>query len=269
MSKGDNGEGQTGGIQSLDAALRLLHAMSERRSPVSLSELARECQMPPSKVHRYLASFQRAGLVAQAARSGKYDLGAGAVSLGLSALARLDFVNRASDALPDLCTESGLTSLLAVWGNQGATVVRWERSATPTVTSMGLGTTLPLLHSATGRAFLTWAPPAPLKAIWDAELRNARKNPAILNDLAPNGRGLEKLIETIRAQGYASVDGKFIPGLVAIAAPILDWQGEAQAVVTLVGTDPAVTQPDSEAVRLLTAFCKELSFAPMTARDAL
>lgn len=267
MAKSDNGEGQTGGIQSLDAALRLLGAMAERRGPVSLSELARQCAMPPSKVHRYLASFQHAGLVAQASRSGKYDLGPGALSLGLSALARHDFVNRTSDALPDLRDETGLTALLSVWGNQGATVIRWERAASPVVTSMGLGTTLPLLNSATGRAFLAWAPPAPLQAIRQAEMRHARRNPAIAADVAPTERDVERLIEMTRAKGYASVEGKFIPGLVAIASPILDWQGEAQAVVTLIGTDPAVTQPGSEAVAQLIAFCKGMSFAPMTAAD--
>ncbi|MCT7374621.1 IclR family transcriptional regulator [Chelativorans salis] len=263
MAKDDNGNEHTGGIQSLDAALRLLNAMIERRAPASLSELARECGMPPSKVHRYLASFHHAGLVEQAGRSGKYDLGPGAVTLGLSALARHDFVNRASDALPDLRDESGLTALLSVWGTQGATVIRWERAASPMVTSMGLGTTLPLLNSATGRAFLAWAPPAPLQAFREAELRHARQNPAVAPDLLPTEEDIDKMVQTIRTQGYASVEGKFIPGLVAIAAPILDWQREAQAVITLIGTDPAVVQPRSEAVERLTAFCKELSFAPM------
>ena len=263
-----NGDGQSGGIQSLDGALRLLGVMAERRSAVSLSELARQCRMPPSKVHRYLASFQHAGLVEQAGRSGKYDLGPAAITLGLSALARHDFVNSASDHLPDLCTESGLTTLLSVWGNQGVTVVRWERAASPMVTSMGLGTTLPLLNSATGRAFLAWAPPSPIQAIRDAEMRHARKNPAIATDLDPTAAGIRTLVEKVRARGYAWVDGKFIPGLVAIASPILDWQGEAQAVVTLIGTDPAIIEPGSDAVRRLTAFCKDLSFPPMTESDA-
>ena len=269
MAKDDKGETQTGGIQSLDAALRLLAAMSARRSAASLSELARECGMPPSKVHRYLSSFQYSGLVLQAGRSGKYDLGPGAVALGLSALARHDFVNSVSDDLPDLCTDSGLTALLSVWGNQGATVIRWERAASPTVTSMGLGTTLPLLNSATGRAFLAWAPQAPLKAIREAELQHAGKNPAIAPDMQPNAEGIEAVVSLTLERGYASVDGKFIPGLVAIAAPILDWQGEAQAVVTLIGTDPAVIEPPSREVAQLKAFCTQHSFPPMTAQDAV
>ncbi|MFN4100747.1 MAG: IclR family transcriptional regulator [Pararhodobacter sp.] len=247
-------EDSASGIQSLDAALRLLAALTGRREAVSLSDLARDCGMPPSKVHRYLASFQHAGLVVQAGRSGKYDLGPGAIRLGLSALARHDFVNRTADAMPDLVAQTGLTALLSVWGTQGATVVRWERAAVPTVTSMGLGTVLPLLHSATGRAFLAWGPQAPLQAVLAAELATAT------GDLPRDAAGVARMVAPVRAAGYAGVDGRFIPGLVAVAAPVLDWQGEAQAVVTLIGTDPAVSAPEGEVVRALKAFAAGLGF---------
>ncbi|ULR44847.1 IclR family transcriptional regulator [Rhizobium sp. K102] len=263
MDKDDESDRQSGGIQSLDAALKLLSAMGGYLRPMSLSELARDCGMPPSKVHRYLTSFLNAGLVVQAGKSGKYDLGEGAIALGLAALARHDFVNRASDALPELCLESGLTVLLSVWGTHGATVVRWERAATPTVTSMGLGTILPLLNSATGRAFLTWAPPAPLQAIREAELRAARKASSTVNSQLRTEQDIERMTETVRMRGFSSVEGRFIPGLVAIAAPILDWQGRAQCVITLIGTDPAVTEPGSDAVRKLIGFCEKLSFSPI------
>ncbi len=251
-----------GGIQSLDAALRLLRAMSERSGPVSLSEIAGDCGMPLSKAHRYLASFLHAGLVEQAGKSGKYDLGRGALLLGLAALGRHDFVNRAAEALPDLCEVTGLTGLLAVWGSAGATVVRWERTASPAVTSMGLGTTLPLLNSATGRAFLAWAPHGPLEQSLERELRRAKKNPTLVPDLRPTRSGVQELNESIRHKGYASVDGQFIPGLVAVSVPILDWQREAQVVVTLVGTDPMSIEPGSDIVHRLKAFSAEQSLTP-------
>ncbi|WP_428700017.1 IclR family transcriptional regulator [Stappia sp.] len=251
----------SGGIQSLDAALRLLRVMSGYGRAVSLSELARDCDMPLSKAHRYLASFIHAGLVEQAGRSGKYDLGTGAVRLGLAALGRHDFVNRTAEELPELCADTGLTGLLSVWGNQGATVIRWERTASPTITSMGLGTTLPLLNSATGRAFLAWAPPGVIRPMLDIELRHARRNPDLISDLTATAQGVASLREEIRNAGYATVDGRFIPGLVAIAAPVLDWQNEAQAVVTLIGTDQGVTRPQSDAVASLIEFARKQSLA--------
>ena len=253
----EQGAGQ--GIKSLDSALSVLLHLNALNGPASLSEIARDCGMPPSKVHRYLASFIHAGLVRQEGRSGQYDLGPGALQLGLSALSRHDFVNAAADGLPDLAARTGVTALLAVWGTEGATVVRWQRGEIPAVTSMGLGTTLPLLNSATGRAFLAWAPEGAISTQREKELRRAGRNPGILVDVAPNKTALAALVAQIREVGFAHVKGEYIPGLVAVAAPILDWQNEAQAVITLVGTDPAMSQPGSDIVKVLCDFCAQKS----------
>ena len=262
MRRKSEPDAQPGGIQSLQSALDVLDALAQRTGPASLSELARDCGIQPSKAHRYLTTFQRAGLVSQTGRSRKYDLGPAALKLGLAAIARHDFVNKVADGLPELCADTGMTTLLSIWGSDGATVVRWERAAAPIVTSMGLGTTLPLLNSATGRAFLAWAPPAQVKAACNTELRNAKRNPSLMRGISPSKAGIERLIADVRSAGYASVDGRFIPGLVAIAAPVLDWQEEAQAVVTLIGTDPAKIRPRSKEVKRLLTYCREKSVVP-------
>lgn len=233
----------SGGIQSLDSALRLLKTLAGRGGPVALSDLARDCAMPVSKAHRYLASFAHAGLVRQAGKSGKYDLGPGAIALGLAAMARVDAINAAADGLPDLCSETGLTALLSVWGNSGPTVVRWERAANFMVTTLGLGSTLPVLGSATGHVFLAFLP----RSVTEARLQIDRHN---LPDTDPDA-----LAESVRRDGYASVSGDLLLGLSALAAPVLDWQGQAQAVVTLIGTDKAITRPGGAPVAALTRFC--------------
>ena len=260
-SGGGIGGGTGGGIQSLDAALRVLMFMASRPGPLSLSELAREVDMPPSKVHRYLASFLHAGLAEQGGRSGKYDLGAGSIRLGLAAIGRHDFVNKPSAHLEELRDATGLTVLLSVWGGGGATVVRWERAASPIVTSMGLGTTLPLLNSSTGRIFLAYAPQATVQTRLAEELAQAAQNPAVLGDVEPTRSGVDALIERVRGMGYATVYGDYIPGLVAVAAPILDWQGEAQAAITLIGTNPKAVQDGSDEIGHLLDFCRAHSFA--------
>ena len=253
----ENGHGH--GLKSLDTALGVLAHMAAQNGPRSLSDIARACSMPPSKVHRYLASFVAAGLVKQEGRSGRYDLGPSALQLGLAALARHDFVNAAADGLPDLSAETGMTVLLSVWANGGATVVRWERGATPTDTSMGLGTTLPLLNSATGRVFLAWGPSRAIAPVRDLQLRRLAGRPGLTLDMEPTKAGVAALVDRTRARGFASVEGRFIPGLVAAAAPVLDWQGETQAAVTLVGIDPTAISPGSAQTEKLLAYCAEKS----------
>lgn len=245
----------SGGIQSVDLAMVILTRLAHSGRALSLSELARECDMPPSKLHKYLTSFQAAGMVVQSGRSGKYDLGASALRLGLAAMARHDFVNACSDGLPDLRDTTGMTVLLSVWGAQGATVVRWERAPSPVITSMGLGTVLPLLTSASGRVFLSWSPQEAIAERLDQELE---VTPTSVADIRA---------ET-RAAGYATVDQKFIPGLVACAAPVLDWQDCAQCAITLIGIDPATIQPGSEQLKLLTEFCNDHSISGSTENNA-
>jgi DNA-binding IclR family transcriptional regulator len=249
----------SGGIQSVDVALGILGALARCDGPVSLSDLARRCDMPPSKAHRYLASFMAAELVTQAGRSGKYDLGPAAMRVGLAALSRHDFVNRASDSLPELRDATGMTALLSVWGSDGATVVRWERAASPVITSMGLGTTLPLLTSASGRVFLAWLQPEVTQERLATELAIARTNPAFDDTLRQDDNALSGMRCQIREAGFSSVDGRFIPGLVAVAAPVLDWQREVQCAITLIGTDPALIRPNAVEVERLMAFCRAQS----------
>ena len=257
----DAGRGReaAGGIQSLDGALRLLRVMAGMPGPTGLGELARAAGMPAPRAHRYLASFVHAGL-ARKDGLGLYGLGREAIGIGLAALAGHDFVNAAADDLPRLTAETGLTALLSVWGNAGPTVVRWQRAASLVVTSLGLGTTFPLLSSATGRAFLAHLPETVTGTLLEGELRRARTARNLLEELDPRAHGglpaaAAALAARVRARGVATVDGRFIPGLVAAAAPILNWQGEAEVVVTLIGTDPAMIETDAAELEAVRTFC--------------
>jgi len=240
------------GIQSVDVALRILAAFAQAEGPLTLKALSERTKMPASKLHRYLSSFVVAGLIEQRQRSGRYDLGPFAMELGLAALSRNDFVNRAAAGLEEFVDAVGTTAMLSVWGNAGPTVVRWERSRNHVVTALGLGATLPLLRSATGRVFLAHLP-AGITADQLARERAAR----------PGDRpDVPALIAAVRRAGHASVGGDFIPGLYAVAAPVLNWQGHAEAVITLISTMPDLVDPEGEALKSLIAFCAAYSLGP-------
>ncbi|SEQ79592.1 IclR family transcriptional regulator [Thalassovita taeanensis] len=251
--------GTSSGLTSLDTALRVLAYMARQGGAQPLSEIAGACEMSASKAHRYLASFVAAGMVQQRGSSRKYNLGPAALELGLAALAQHDFVNNAARGLADLSAETEMTVLLSVWANQGATVVRWERGSSPTDTSMGLGTTLPLLTSATGRVFLVWGPQRAISPVRDAQLKRLARQPRPVLDFEPSQSGVSELISLTRQRQFASVEGRFIPGLVAAAAPVLDWQGEVQAAITLVGTDPDTIGPTTSQVQKLLDYCSKRS----------
>ncbi|SCX22597.1 MULTISPECIES: IclR family transcriptional regulator [Agrobacterium] len=248
-----------GGIQALDAALVVLRALADLDGPVALIDLARAVSMPSSKVHRYLASFIHAGLVKQMAKSGRYELGLSAATLGLAALARNDVVSLAADELSELAEQTGMTVLLSVWGNNGATVIRWCRAPSPMVTSFGLGSTLPLLTSASGRILLAFLPRQVTAARLRLEVERALESGLTWPDLDLSTGSVEKVIETIRTARFATIDGRFVPGLRAVAAPITNWQGEAEAAVTLISTSEQILSAENLAVQALLDFVARFS----------
>jgi len=217
------------GIQSIEVGGALLSALTKARQPQMLRDLAQQAGMPAAKAHRYLVSFARMGLIEQHSESGLYDLGPFALQLGLSALARLNPVTLAAAALPQLSREIGQTVALAVWANQGPTIVRWLGAETPVAASLRVGSVMPLTRSATGGAFLAFMPPESTQAAVRRELAdNQRKG------LVPITRkAVESFIEQTRRQGFAHTSD-FIPGIGGMAAPVFDHTGSmVLALVTL------------------------------------
>jgi DNA-binding IclR family transcriptional regulator len=218
------------GIQSVEIAARLLRALSRSRQPQMLRDLAAAAQMPAAKAHRYLVSLGRAGLIEQQAETGLYDLGAFALELGLSALARLDPVSIASAALLDLSREIGQTVALAVWANQGPTIVRWVGADAPVAASLRVGSVMPLTRSATGRAFLAFLPRERTLSWLKKELAdNARRG------LAPRTQEeVERVLAQTRRHGFAHTSD-FIPGIGGMAAPLFDHSGTMVLALVALG----------------------------------
>jgi DNA-binding IclR family transcriptional regulator len=258
----DNNGMAPGGIQALDAALAVLRVFRSFDGPATLSDIAREAGMPPSKVHRYLASFIHAGLAVQRERSGRYDLGPEAAELGVAAISRNNFVVRAAEGLEELAETTGQAALLAVWSNSGPTVVRMERGPNLTTTSIGLGSTFPLLDSATGRVFLSYLPRQQLMLRLQLELDRAAEAGISWPDLSPDLGSVQALKKKIRRERIAQVDGRFIPGLNAISSAITNWQEEIEVAVTLFGTHRELMESGSPTRKALVEFSSRHSIVP-------
>ncbi len=220
------------GVQSVEVSVRVLKAVADAGGPVALSDLAAQVAMPAAKVHRYLVSLIASGLVVQR-DSGSYDLGPEAARIGVAAVARVDVVNRAADALPGLVERLGCTAMLSVFGTMGPTVVRWERTHPPLVTALGVGSVLPLLRSATGLAFAAWLPDRMVLPLAQAERPDL------------TAADLAGIRASVRDEGLAEAKEIYIPGLFALAGPVLDMQGQAEAVVTLIATERQILGPGS------------------------
>jgi DNA-binding IclR family transcriptional regulator len=242
------------GIQSVEIGFGVLDALVKAGHAMPLGAIARAAGMSTSQARRYLISLMRAGVVHQYADSGLYDMGPGALRIGLAALGRVDPIDLATTAMRSLTLETGEGASLSVWGDAGATVVRWLRGERMGIISVGLGSIFPLYTSATGRVCLARIPEEQTAAILARELGAER---ATSGDIR---REVRRNRAEVLERGYAAMTGHFVQQIRGLAAPILDSHGDLVAVIALVGPLPAAeaTEPDYS-LRALLNVTRDLS----------
>jgi len=246
------------GIQSVEVGFGLLEALSLASGPLMLRDLAAAAGMSAAKAHRYLVSFQRLRLVAQDAASTRYDLGPAALKLGLASLSRLDAVKLARERIGSLVEQIGHTLALAVWGNQGPTIVHWEESPQAVTVNLRLGDVMPLLSSATGRCFAAFLSRDAITPLLKDELALAQKQGR--TDVPASLAQARALLDEVRQRGAARVVDTLLPGIVAFCVPVFDSDGHM--VLGLVALGPSGTfdpEWDGAVDRPLRAAARQLS----------
>lgn len=220
------------GIQSIDVGGRLLHALARSNGAMMLKELAEAAAMPAAKAHAYLVSFCKLGLIEQDAVSGRYDLGPLALQLGLVSLNRLDAVKIATAEMSGLSQRIGQSTAIAVWGNYGPTIVRFEQSVRPIHVNMRTGTVMALTQTATGSIFAAYVSAAAIEAALTSTYRDNKQRTAARKALA----ALAPEFAQVRQRGLARAQGNPVPGVNAFSAPVFDHSGEIALALTALGS---------------------------------
>lgn len=214
-------------VQSVEVGMRLLQALADAGRALGLTDLAVAADMPPAKAHRYLQSLIATGMAEQLRETGRYDLGPAALGIGLAALGRIDAVRIASSTLADLRDAIDESVFLAVWGNRGPTIVRWEESTRPVTVNVRVGSVLPLLNSATGRVFAAYLPPETCAPILETETASG----------ASSVTDPDRLRKDVRNHGMARVTGDLLLGISALSVPVFDHQNAVVCALTALGAD--------------------------------
>jgi DNA-binding IclR family transcriptional regulator len=218
-----------GGVQSVEIGMRILTALADCGGEQTLTALSAVTDMPPAKVHRYLASLIKAGFVER--NLSKYVLGPQAIRVGLTALGRLDVVEIVTPALYELRDRIDGTVMLALWGENGPTIVRWIESMRPVTVNVRVGSIMPLIRSATGQVFGAFLPETMTRPVLLAELATAKKQ----NLDARTLDDARAIFLAVRENGLGHTAGAVLTGVLGLAAPIFDHNSSLAAVIACLG----------------------------------
>ena len=219
------------GVQSLEIGMTILRAISRGHRAMMLKDIAAAADMPASKVHRYIVSLVRSGLVEQDPGTSRYDLGPFALSLGLVAVDRLDRVKLGLSTIADLRDEINQTTALAIWSDNGPVIIRSVRPYRPITVNVVTGTALDLLTSASGRVFAAWLP----RSVTGSRI-SAEQAKLSLPDELKSSAGVDAMLAQVLHDGISTVtDYHLVPGVAAAAAPVFNFKHEITLSILAIG----------------------------------
>jgi DNA-binding IclR family transcriptional regulator len=219
-------------VQSAETGMTVLKVLGQLGGAATLTRLATELGEHPAKVHRYLSSLVSSGFVEQEAATSRYLLGPEAVLLGLAAQRQSDVLRLAAAEIATLAETLDVSCFVAVMGNKGPVIVRWEEPVHAIVVNVRPGFVMPLLWSATGRAFVAFHRSDLVDALVTQELAAASEEQR--REL-PHRKAVDALVKTCRAHGCTWLQHQPLKGVGSLAAPIFDATGQAAAVIVAVG----------------------------------
>lgn len=217
-------------VKSLGRALGLLDILGRNGSECSLREIAQASKLPPSTVHRLLASLQRRGFVVQNQVTSNYTLGENLILLGRKAEKQRDVRNLARPFLEKLAHATSETvNLTTLMGNS---VVQLDHVDSPNILKVNWdsGQQFPVYASASGKVFL-----AHLHKEEREQILKSLRFERFTRRTVVDAKKTRAELELVRRRGYAIDDAEREEGVRCISAPIFNSIGRVVAAVSVSG----------------------------------
>jgi IclR family KDG regulon transcriptional repressor len=227
------------GLQSLQAAFRILDELSNAHQPVGLTDLAGVLGELKPRVYRHLSTMKRLGVVFQDARNGRYSLGGKLFSLGEAALEQFDLRFVAAPYLTRLRDQTRQTALLSVPGNGEAIVLSSVEYRDRLSITSRPGNRPPPHCSSQGRIALAFANEAARRRILGRKLTSYTKHS--ITDVAL----IEARLNVIRERLFEDAVDEVRLGINALSAPIFRDNGEFVGIIGIIGTSVEIGTPPS------------------------
>lgn len=222
----------SGDVQSLDRAMGLLDILAGSDG-LSLSELARQAELPPSTVHRLLTTLNRRGLVGHDMGTGLWTVGVGLFRMGSAYLRIRKLPEIARPIIRELLAEVGETVNVSMLDGREIVCVAQAESHAAVRAFFRLGRRLPLQASAAGKAILASA---------SDDLRRELLEGTTLERFTDNTHRSRKALMADVAQvaerGWAMDDEEHTVGMRCVSAAILNESLEPAGAISI--SAPAV-----------------------------
>ena len=216
---------------------RVLEALAHSSGDRTLTDLAVECDLSKSNVHRLLRTLEQCGYVRHNADSRTYQATLRVWELGVRVFARFDLRLYAKPHLRELAEATEETTHLSVFDGEGVLYLDKVDGRHAVRTYVNIGDRAPAYCSSTGKAMLAYLP--------DDTVRRVGANPKRFTDNTV--RSLAQLradLELIRRRGYSETSGEYRAGVLGYSTAIRSPSGEVIGAIGVAGPEERMRARD-------------------------
>lgn len=208
----------TPSLRTLERGLDVLDCFCQGVTRLSLTEIAAKTGLNPSTAFRILATLENRSYISRNAETKKYQLGSQVLRLLSPSMESFDLRSVAAPYLRQLYDQSNESvSLYVVLDGHRVCLDRIETTH-PLRRVIHIGDRLPLTRGAAGKVLLAWMP-------------DVKKEASKIPRSSISSAELEK----IKQQHFSVSIGEREEGVVAIATPVFDANGEVVAALSMSG----------------------------------
>jgi IclR family pca regulon transcriptional regulator len=213
-------------VQSLERGLAVIRAFDAHHAELTLSEVARICDLTRAAARRFLLTLTDLGYVRTDGRL--FSLTPRVLELGYSFLSSLSLPEVALPHLERLVAEVHESSSVSVLDGDDVVYVARVPTRRIMTVAINVGTRFPAYATSMGRVLVANLPGDQVGA-YLKRVRLERLTDRTITTVAALGTELDR----VREQGYAIVDQELEEGLRSMAAPLRDRSGSVSAAVNV------------------------------------
>lgn len=233
----------TRSVPSLERALLLLEVLAKSANGLTLSQLARQLELPKSSLHCLLLTFERAGYLYREEQTGRFRFGLKLHGLASLAITGIPLRRVATPFLHALAQRTRMTTHMAILEQGEAVLVeKVEPLGMPRLATW-VGKRMDLHCTALGKALIADLAEEDLDRLLQRQTLLRHNENTIVSP-----RKLKENLAHVRRQGFSLDDEEEEIGSRCIGAPIHGMGGRVEAAISIAGT---VTQVDGERLAVL------------------
>lgn len=227
-------------VNALVRGLLVLEAVNTH-GPAGLSHIWRHTGLPKATVFRLLESLRESGYLAYDAQAQTYQVGLRTLALSNNVSYERQLLQMAAPVMAQLRERLGWPSDLAVFQHDKMVIIDTNREPGVLSTNRSVGSRVPMMASATGRAYLANVDPQERRRILAQLALSSDPYEALAKDEA----AVHRLLDETARRGYGLSDQEFLRTNRGAAAAVVHG-GSVVCVINLIAIAKVVKMEEVE-----------------------